>query len=145
VKEPDMSPIVRRTATATCLALACAVLPFTTAHAAGDNADPGNAAMRPADTGEAQLTGGPQAYDDIYQDQVDGKQRPAALPGMQAVRNATPEEHMLTAPGVPQGGGNLAAPARKNKATLDDPYAVNAGPQPYGLGAGAHPVYRLPY
>jgi hypothetical protein len=148
-----MSDFVRRIkpgALGALFALACVLFPVASAHAAGDAAaaDTGAAALGSNDTNEAKLTGGPQAYDDIYQTQIGGPAQPGSLPGMQAVRNPTPEEHMLTAPGVPQAGGAIAAPAARGaKARLDDPYAVSGGTarQPYGLGADTHPVYRLPY
>ncbi|WP_144154278.1 hypothetical protein [Paraburkholderia sp. BCC1885] len=143
-----MSHIVRRVALGAFFALACGLFPIDAARAAGGDgaADPGAAALRPNDSNEAQLTGGPQAYEDIYQTQTGGAQ-PGGLPGMQAVRNPTPEEHMLTAPGVPQAGGGAPAAARNARARVDDPYAMGgaAAQQPYGLGTGARPVYRLPY
>jgi hypothetical protein len=147
----DMIDIVRRTALTVSFALACGIFPAQAAHAAGDApaANGGGAVVKPYDANEAQLSGGPQAYDDIYESQMnDATQAPGTLPGMQTNRDATPEEHMLATPGMPQAVGGIAAPAaRKAKATRDDPYALGGGtaPQPYGLGAAPRPVYKMPY
>jgi hypothetical protein len=137
----DMIDIVRRTALTASFALTCALFPTQAARADGA------AAVTPYDANEAQLRGGPQAYDDIYPSQTAGVVQPGTTPGMPGGQAATPEEHMLAAPGMPQAGGGIAAPAaRKAKAAPGDPYALGgAGPQPYGLGAETRPVYKLPY
>jgi hypothetical protein len=144
----DMIDIVRRTALTVSFALACGIFPAQAAHAAGDApaANGGGAVVKPYDANEAQLSGGPQAYDESQMN--DATQAPGTLPGMQTNRDATPEEHMLATPGMPQAVGGIAAPAaRKAKATRDDPYALGGGtaPQPYGLGAAPRPVYKMPY
>jgi hypothetical protein len=145
----DMIEIVRGTALTVSFAVACGIFPVQAARADGAAANGGGAVVKPYDANEAQLSGGPRAYDDIYESQMNDATQPAAtLPGMQATRAATPEEHMLAAPGMPQAGGGIAVPAAgKAKAARDDPYAVGGGatPQPYGLGAANRPVYKLPY
>ena len=146
-----MIDIVRRTALTVSFALACGIFPAQAAHAAGaaPAANGGGAVVKPYDANEAQLSGGPQAYDDIYESQMNDATRATRHDAWHAGR---PRRHAGRAHAC---RSRHAAGRRRNcrarctqgesRARTIPMRSAATGPQPYGLGAETRPVYKMPY